>query len=109
MIVTILIIGVNLVSVTIISANAQNNGFRLEQIQHMMGPRPHHNMMENRMHRSNSYSFSTIKGNNTIDNKNSIYVSKVLGATSRTTNAYQPNPVYIKGGQRIIWTNNASI
>ncbi|MGA9843245.1 MAG: plastocyanin/azurin family copper-binding protein [Nitrososphaeraceae archaeon] len=120
---TILIIGVNLVSISFRNANAQNNGFRLEQIQHMMGPGPHmmgpgphmmgpgphRNMMENRMQQmqqSNPNSFFTIKGNNTIDNKNSIYVSIVLGATSRTTTAYQPNPVYIKEGQAIIWTNN---
>ena len=47
-----------------------------------------------------------MKRNNTIDNKNSIYVSIVLGATSPTTNAYQPNPVYIKEGQTIILINN---
>ena len=53
---TILIIGVNLISISFSSANAQNNGFRLEQIQHMMGPGPHmmgpgphRNMMENRI------------------------------------------------------------
>ena len=46
-----------------------------------------------------------IGGNNTISNKNSIYVSIVFGATLRTT-AYQPNPVYIKEGQAITWTNN---
>ncbi len=50
-----------------------------------------------------------MKGNNTIDNKNSIYVSIVLGATSPTTNAYQPNPVYIKEGQTIIWINGSSL
>ena len=106
---TILIIGVNLASISFSGANAQNNGFGLEQIQHMMGPGPHHRMMENRMQQlqqSNPNSFSTIKGNNTIDNKNSIYVSIVFGATLRTTTAYQPNPVYIKEGQAIIWTNN---
>ena len=65
-------------------------------------------MMENRMQQmqQSPNNFSTIKGNNTIDNKNSIYVSIVFGANSRTTNAYQPNPVYIKEGQTIIWTNN---
>jgi hypothetical protein len=50
-----------------------------------------------------------MNGNNTIDNKNSIYVSIVLGATSPTTNAYQPNPVYIKEGQTIIWINGSSL
>lgn len=111
----ILIIGVNLISISFSSANAQNNGFRLEQIQHMMGPRshmmgpgPHHGMMENRMQQMQQnklHSFSIIGGNNTISNKNSIYVSIVFGATLRTT-AYQPNPVYIKEGQAITWTNN---
>ena len=64
-------------------------------------------MMENRMQQmqQSPNNFSTIKGNNTIDNKNSMYVSIVLGATSLTTTAYQPNPVYIKEGQTIIWTN----
>ena len=63
-------------------------------------------MIENRIMQQSLNNFSTIKGNNTIDNKNSIYVSIVFGANSRTTNAYQPNPVYIKEGQTIIWTNN---
>lgn len=115
----ILLIGVNLVSISFISANAQSNTFSFEQIQHMMmgrrphmmGPGPHHNMMANRMQQmqpNSPNSFSTINGNNntTIDNKNSFHVSIVLGAASLTTNAYQPNPVYIKEGQKIIWTNN---
>ncbi len=107
-----LIIGANLVSISFKSANAQNNDFNLERIQHMMmgrgphmmGPGPHHNMIENRMHQqmqpNSPNNFSMIKGNNatTIDNKNLVYVSIVFGATSRTTNAYQPNPVYIKEG-----------
>ena len=38
-------------------------------------------MIENRMQQSLN-NFSTIKGNNTIDNKNSIYVSIVFGANS---------------------------
>ncbi|HEY7572380.1 MAG TPA: plastocyanin/azurin family copper-binding protein [Nitrososphaeraceae archaeon] len=111
---TILIIGVNL---SFSSANAQISDFRLEQIQHMMGhrphmmgPGPHHGMMGNRMQQqmqqSKLPSHSIIGGNNTMSNKKSINVSIVFGATMRTTTAYQPNPVYIKEGQAITWTNN---
>jgi plastocyanin len=115
---TILIIGVNLISISFSNANAQNSGFRLEQIQHMghrphmMCPGSHHGMMGNRMQQqmqmqqSKLPSLSTSGGNNTMGNKKSFNVSIVFGATLRTTTAYQPNPIYIKEGQTIIWTNN---
>ena len=75
---------------------------------HMMGPGPHHGMMENRMQQMQQNklsSFSITGGNNTMSIEKLINVSIVLGATSFTTTAYQPNPVYIKEGQAIIWTN----
>jgi plastocyanin len=115
---TILIIGVNLISISFSSANAQNSSFRLEQIQHMMdhgprmmGPGPHHGMMGNRMQQqmqqSKLPSLSIIGENNTLsNNKKSINVSIVFGATLCATTAYQPNPVYINEGQTIFWTNN---
>ncbi|HJS64970.1 MAG TPA: hypothetical protein VJ767_08940 [Nitrososphaeraceae archaeon] len=34
-----------------------------------------------------------------------MYASIVIGAISRTTDAYQPNPIYLKEGQMVIWTN----
>lgn len=65
----------------------------------MMGP----GMQQ--MHQ-NPNSFPNIIGNTATDKKNSFFVSIIFGATSRTTDAYQPNPVYIKEGQTIIWINN---
>jgi plastocyanin len=94
-------------SISFKSINAQNNEDSFRPIQHMMGPGMH--MMGPDMQqqmRQNPNSFSSSIGNNAIDKKNSISVSIVFGATSRTTDAYQPNPVYIKEGQTIIWTNN---
>jgi plastocyanin len=50
---------------------------------------------------------STMLAKNTsLDYQNSFNISIVLGAISRTTDAYLPNPAYIESGQTIVWTNN---
>ena len=114
---TSLICAVNATAAAFISfksIDAQNNDYSFKHIQHMMGPGMH--MMGPGMHmmgpgmqqqsQQTPNSFSNIIGNNMTDNRNSISISIVFGATSRTTDAYQPNPVYIKEGQTIIWINN---
>jgi hypothetical protein len=42
----------------------------------------------------------------TADDDNIIYASIVLGAASRTTDAFQPNPIYLKEDQMVVWTND---
>lgn len=37
-----------------------------------------------------------------------VAVSIVPGSTTMTTNGYQPNPVQVKVGQTVVWTNDDS-
>jgi plastocyanin len=102
----ILIFGVNLYSVSFKSVNAQNTDYIFEPVQHMMGPGMHMMGPGIQQMQQNPNSFSTSIGNNTTNNKNQLFVSIVFGAASYTTVVYQPNLVYIKEGQTIIWSNN---
>ncbi len=122
-----LINGINLITVSFKSANAQSNTkFKLEHAQHMIchgghmmmcqGPQ-HQMMLQNKMIQqmlqnepNNNYNNpSIIQTKNITDNKKPVIVSIVSGAASLTTNSYQPNPLYIKAGQTVIWTNNDNI
>lgn len=89
--------------------NAQkNDAYTIEQIRHMPGHGPRHAMMMDRMHPSDSndtQSMMTVE-NATLDSQNQLPISIVLGAISKTIDAYQPNPAYIESGQTILWTNN---
>jgi plastocyanin len=58
--------------------------------------------------KSSMSNFSMTRSNKTTaaDGNNIIYASIVIGAISRTTDAYQPNPIYLKEGKMVVWTNN---
>lgn len=100
---------INVSSFYLEMVNAQkNDGFTIEQIRYMPGHGPRYTMMMDRMHSSNSngtQSMTTVE-NTTLDSQNPLSISIVLGAISKTTDAYQPNPAFIESGQTIIWTNN---
>ena len=110
-IVIFFILNINLNSLYFEMVNAQDNdGFKTEQIRHMPGHGQRHMMME-RMYLDNgtdTQSSPLMRFQNTTshDNQTSFDISIVLGAISRTTDAYQPNPGYIELGQTITWTNN---
>ena len=92
-------------------SNDNDNNIKLEPIRHMMDHRRHHMMMEDgqQQQESSMSNFSMTKSNKTTnadDSDNIIYVSIVRGAISRTTDAYQPNPIYLKESQMVVWTNN---
>ena len=73
----------------------------------MPGQGPRHMMMERMYLENDTETQSTMLAKNTnLDYQNSFNISIVLGAVSRTSDAYQPNPAYIELGQTIIWTNN---
>lgn len=79
----------------------------------MIGPGPHNNMMmENGMQQippsqqPSSDNLSIYKENNITSNKNIMSASIVFGTSSKTTDAYKPNPIYIREGQTVSWTNN---
>lgn len=55
---------------------------------------------------NNGSSIQTSQPNTMSDIHNHAIVSIVLGAISKRTDAYQPNPVYIDKGQTIIWINS---
>jgi plastocyanin len=109
-IVIFFILNINLNSLYFEMVNAQDDdGFKTEQIRHMPGHGPRHMMME-RMYLDNGTDTQSspmmAQNTTTLDNQTSFNVSIVLGAISRTTDAYQPNPAYIQSGQAVIWTNN---
>ena len=93
-------------------SNDDDNNIKLEQIRHMMGHGRHHMMMKDRQQQQESAmsNFSMTESNKTTttaaDGNNILYASIVIGAISRTTDAYQPNPIYLKEGQTVVWTNN---
>jgi plastocyanin len=99
---------INLTSISFEIVNAQDNDdFKTEQIRHMPGHGPRHMMMDRMYLNNGTDSQSMVIGNNTnLDYQHSFNISIVLGAISRTIDAYQPNPAYIQPGQTIIWTNN---
>jgi len=74
----------------------------------MRDRKPHHMMMEGGQQKESSKSNFSIPRNNqiTADGDNIIYESIVLGAASRTADAFQPNPIYLKEDQMRVWTNN---
>jgi plastocyanin len=112
----ILIMAPSIVSIYFQEVNAQyyrndDNDIKLEPIRHMMGHGRHHMMMEDgqQQQQENSMSnFSMTRSNKTLtaNGDNILYASIVIGATSYTTDAYQPNPIYLKEGQTVVWTNN---
>ena len=77
-----------------------------------MDHRRHHMMMEDGQQKQESSmsNFSMMRSNKTTtaaDGGDSIiYAYIVIGAISHTTDAYQPNPIYLKEGQTVVWTNN---
>lgn len=87
-----------------------DNNIKLEPIRHMMDHGRHMMMEDGQQQQESSVSnFSMTKNNKTAngaDGNNIIYASIVIGAISRTTDAYEPNPIYVKEGQTVIWTNN---
>ncbi|HJS65114.1 MAG TPA: plastocyanin/azurin family copper-binding protein, partial [Nitrososphaeraceae archaeon] len=74
----------------------------------MMDRKQHRMMMEGGQQQESSKSnFSMPRSTQiTADDDNIIYASIVLGAASRTTDAFQPNPIYLKKDQMVVWTNN---
>jgi len=74
----------------------------------MMDHKRHNMMMEGGQQQESSKSNFSMPRNNqiTADGDNIIYASIVLGAASRTTDAFQPNPIYLKEDQMVVWTNN---
>jgi plastocyanin len=93
------------------SNDYDDDDIKLEPIRHMMDRRHHHMMTEDgqQQQESSISNFSLTRSNKTInavDGIDIIYASIVIGAISRTTDAYQPNPIYLKEGQMVIWTNN---
>src|SRR5574339_343204 len=74
----------------------------------MMDHKRHHMIMEGGQQQESSKSNFSMPRNNqiTADGDNLIYASIVLGAASRTTDAFQPNPIYLKEDQMVVWTNN---
>lgn len=94
-------------------AQSNDDNYTLKNIQHMMGHGPHHNMMMNNrmqlMESQQQQSYGGLSVNeaiNTTDQDKIKHVSIVFGATSKTVDAYQPNPIYITQGQTVVWTNN---
>jgi len=73
-----------------------------------MDRKHHHMMVEGGQQQESSKSNFSMPRNNqiTADGDNTIYTSIVLGAASRTTDAFQPNPIYLKEDQMVVWTNN---
>jgi hypothetical protein len=85
---------INIIPITFEMVKAQNNDdYKTEQIRHMPGHGPRHMMME-RMYPDNDIETqSTMLAKNTsLDYQNSFNISIVLGAISRTTDAYLPDP-----------------
>jgi len=74
----------------------------------IMDRKHHHMMVEGGQQQESSKSNFSMPRNNqiTADGDNTIYTSIVLGAASRTTDAFQPNPIYLKEDQMVVWTNN---
>ncbi|MGE0242924.1 MAG: plastocyanin/azurin family copper-binding protein [Nitrososphaeraceae archaeon] len=112
----ILIMAPSIVSIYFQEVNAQyyrndDNDIKLEPIRHMMDHGRHHMMMEDgqQQQQENSMSNFSMTGSNkalTANGDNILYASIVIGATSYTTDGYQPNPIYLKEGQTVVWTNN---
>ena len=109
-----LIMATCIVSIYFQEVNAQyyrndDNDIKLEPIRHMMDRR-HHMMMEDgqQEQESSMSNFSMTRSNKTTtaDGDNILYASIVIGAISRTTDAYQPNPIYLKEDKMVVWTNN---
>jgi plastocyanin len=100
-----------IVSIYFQEVNAQyyrndDNDIKLEPIRHMMDRR-HHMMMEDGQQQQQESSMSNFSmTRSTANGDNILYASIVIRAISHTTDAYQPNPIYLKEGQTVVWTNN---
>jgi plastocyanin len=110
-----LIMAPSLVSIYFQEVNAQyyrndDNDIKLEPIRHMMDHGRHHMMMKDgQQQQENSmsnFSMTTSNKTPTANGNNILYASIVIRAISHTTDAYQPNPIYLKEGQTVVWTNN---
>lgn len=109
-----LIMATCIVSIYFQEVNAQyyrndDNDIKLEPIRHMMDRRHHMTMEDGQQEQESSMSnFSMTRSNKitTADGDNILYASIVIGAISRTTDAYQPNPIYLKEDKMVVWTNN---
>lgn len=80
------------------SNDYDDDDIKLEPIRHMMNRRHYHMMTEDgqQQQQSSRSNFSITRSNKTInamDGVDIIYASIVIGAISRTTDAYQPNPI----------------
>lgn len=100
-----------IVSIYFQEVNAQyyrndDNDIKLEPIRHMMDRR-HHMMMEDGQQQQQESSMSNFSmTRSTANGDNILYVSIVIRAISHRTDAYQPNSIYLKKGQTVVWTNN---
>lgn len=100
-----------IVSIYFQEVNAQyyrndDNDIKLEPIRHMMDRR-HHMMMEDGQQQQQESSMSNFSmTRSTANGDNILYASIVIRAISHTTDAYQPNPIYLKKGQTVVQTNN---
>ena len=73
----------------------------------LMGMGRHQMMMKNnnsQIINDNKSATADLFGINT--DEEAIHVSIVRGATSRTNDAYQPNPVSVEAGHNVIWIDN---
>jgi len=103
-----------IISICFQNVNAQqysDDNVKLEQIRHVMDHGRHHMMMKDKIQQQESYmdKFSKTESNNiaiAVDHDSTIYASIVMGAALRTIDAYQPNPIFMKEGQAVVWTNN---
>ena len=98
------------VSIYFQEVNAQyyrndDNDIKLEPIRHMMDRR-HHMMMGDGQQQQESSMSNFSMTRSTANGDNILYASIVIRAISHTTDAYQPNPIYLKKGQTVVWTNN---